>query len=269
MTVSLPDGIDWVGAVDGVRDFHSYDTNRGTTYNAYLVRDEKTALIDTVKAPFAGELLRNVAALANRRGWITSSATTPSWTTRGALPRGDPGDAPGHAGVRQEMRRRAGRAFRHLRLEDPDRRQRRDRSRSAGGRCGSSRRRWSIGPSRWPPTCPRRSCCSRWTPSASTTPPAERFDDEADLPPCSCDEAKTYYANIVMPYGRAVLKALERLGRSWRSAMIAPSHGLIWRRHAAEIVAAYRDWANHRPAAEGAGDLRHDVGEHRGHGRGD
>ena len=28
--------------------------------------------------------------------------------------------------------------------------------------------------------------------------------------------------------------------------MIAPSHGVIWRRHAAEIVAAYRDWANHR-----------------------
>ena len=28
--------------------------------------------------------------------------------------------------------------------------------------------------------------------------------------------------------------------------MIAPSHGLIWRTHAAEIVAAYRDWASHR-----------------------
>ena len=51
--------------------------------------------------------------------------------------------------------------------------------------------------------------------------------------------------------------------------MIAPSHGLIWRSHGAEIVAAYRDWANHRGAAEGAGRLRYDVGEHGRDGRGD
>ena len=82
------------------------------------------------------------------------------------------------------------------------------------------------------------------------------------------DEAKTYYANIVMPYGKAVLQSLDRLA-GLEIDMIAPSHGLIWRRHAAEIVAAYRDWANHRPQAQGAGDLRHDVGEHRGDGRGD
>ena len=74
---------------------------------------------------------------------------------------------------------------------------------------------------------------------------SERFDDEADLPTVM-DEAKTYYANIVMPYGQAVLKTLERLA-GLEIGMIAPSHGLIWRRHAAEIVAAYRGWANHRP----------------------
>ena len=74
---------------------------------------------------------------------------------------------------------------------------------------------------------------------------SERFDDEADLPTVM-DEAKTYYANIIMPYGRAVLKCLERLS-ALEIGMIAPSHGLIWRRHAAEIVAAYRQWANHQP----------------------
>ncbi|MBU4271419.1 MAG: hypothetical protein KKE86_12565 [Planctomycetes bacterium] len=51
MNATLRENIDWVGAIDwNVRDFHGYD-------------DEKTALIDTVKAPFAAELLRNVAAL--------------------------------------------------------------------------------------------------------------------------------------------------------------------------------------------------------------
>ena len=62
MTTELKPNIHWVGYVDwDVRDFHSYDTKRGATYNAYLVQDDKTALIDTVKAPFAGHLLCNLS----------------------------------------------------------------------------------------------------------------------------------------------------------------------------------------------------------------
>ena len=56
----------WVGAVDwNMRDFHGYSTNRGTTYNAYLVMGEKITLIDTVKAPFCGELLSRVASVVD------------------------------------------------------------------------------------------------------------------------------------------------------------------------------------------------------------
>jgi glyoxylase-like metal-dependent hydrolase (beta-lactamase superfamily II) len=66
MMTKLCEGIHWVGYVDWtVRDFHGYTTERGTTYNAYLVQDEKTALIDTVKAPFAERLLENVRAHAD------------------------------------------------------------------------------------------------------------------------------------------------------------------------------------------------------------
>ena len=44
MNTTLRENIDWVGCVDWtVRDFHSYNTDRGATYNAYLIRDEKTA----------------------------------------------------------------------------------------------------------------------------------------------------------------------------------------------------------------------------------
>ena len=50
-----------VGAVDwNVRSFHGYSTNSGATYNAYLIMDEKITLIDTVKAPFAKELLDRI-----------------------------------------------------------------------------------------------------------------------------------------------------------------------------------------------------------------
>lgn len=42
-----------VGVQDwAVRDFHGYKTERGATYNSYLIMDEKITLIDTVKAPF-------------------------------------------------------------------------------------------------------------------------------------------------------------------------------------------------------------------------
>ena len=56
----------WVGAVDwNMRDFHGYSTNRGTTYNAYLIMGEKITLVDTVKAPFCGELLGRVASVVD------------------------------------------------------------------------------------------------------------------------------------------------------------------------------------------------------------
>ncbi len=43
--VELKKGIYWVGAIDwNIRIFHGYDTPEGTTYNAYLIVDEKVAL---------------------------------------------------------------------------------------------------------------------------------------------------------------------------------------------------------------------------------
>ncbi len=51
--VEIKPGIYWVGAIDwDLRDFHGYTTNRGTTYNAYLIVDEKVVLVDTVNIKF-------------------------------------------------------------------------------------------------------------------------------------------------------------------------------------------------------------------------
>ncbi|MCE5215741.1 FprA family A-type flavoprotein, partial [bacterium] len=64
MTRSLFPNIDWVGYVDWtVRDFHGYQTRRGSSYNSYLIRDTKNALVDTVKAPYACHLLKSVTEL--------------------------------------------------------------------------------------------------------------------------------------------------------------------------------------------------------------
>ena len=65
MPVPIADNVYWVGAVDWeVRSFHgyTYHTHRGTSYNAYLIVDDKIALVDTVMAGFEDELLRVATA---------------------------------------------------------------------------------------------------------------------------------------------------------------------------------------------------------------
>ena len=56
----------WVGAIDwAVRDFHGYMTPNGTTYNNYLIMDEKITLLDTVKHDFSEIMLDNVTEIVH------------------------------------------------------------------------------------------------------------------------------------------------------------------------------------------------------------
>jgi flavorubredoxin len=70
---------------------------------------------------------------------------------------------------------------------------------------------------------------------------SERFDDELPLD-IVLEEAKKYYANIVLPYGAQVQKALEVVG-TLPIETIAPSHGLIWRKHIPAIITEYKKWS--------------------------
>ena len=56
----------WVGAIDWqLKEFHGYTTRRGSTYNAFLIMDQKITLIDTVKAPFLGEMMERIASVVD------------------------------------------------------------------------------------------------------------------------------------------------------------------------------------------------------------
>jgi flavorubredoxin len=60
MVTELKKGVYWVGVVDwNLRRFHGHElsTHRGSTHNSYLIRDEKTVLVDTVWEPFAEQLI--------------------------------------------------------------------------------------------------------------------------------------------------------------------------------------------------------------------
>ncbi len=63
MVTKLTEGVYWVGVVDwALRQFHGHElsTHRGSSYNAYLIVDEKTVLVDTVWGPFQDQLIENI-----------------------------------------------------------------------------------------------------------------------------------------------------------------------------------------------------------------
>jgi len=66
MVTKLKEGVYWVGVVDwDARHFHGQELSmrRGTTYNAYLICDEKTVLVDAVAEPFQGQLIANISEI--------------------------------------------------------------------------------------------------------------------------------------------------------------------------------------------------------------
>ena len=76
----ISENVYWVGAVDWhVREFHGYRTQRGTTYNAFLVIDDKITLIDTVKKEFTDEMLRRISTVIDpeKIDYIVSNHSEP------------------------------------------------------------------------------------------------------------------------------------------------------------------------------------------------
>ena len=85
--VPVSEHVWWVGAVDwNVRNFHGYQTTRGSTYNAFLIIDDKITLIDTVKAGFFEEMRSRIASVIDpeRIDYVISNHSEPDHS--GALP---------------------------------------------------------------------------------------------------------------------------------------------------------------------------------------
>ena len=64
MSFKIKNNVFWVGKIDWeLRKFHGneYSTHRGSTYNSYLIKEEKTVLIDTVWMPFSKEFVENLS----------------------------------------------------------------------------------------------------------------------------------------------------------------------------------------------------------------
>ena len=241
LTAELRPGIDFVGYVDyNVRDFHSYDTRLGATYNAYLIRDEKVALIDTVKAPFAEQLKRNVASLVELEKVDYLVCLHSELDHAGALPAMVKACPNAVVVCNAKCRDMLAGFFDvsdwKFQIFQPG------ESLSLGKR---SLTFVNIPMVHWPESSiaymPEEKILFSNDAFGQHIATSERFDDECELPKL-LEEAKSYYANIVAPYGKQTLKALETAA-TLDIQMIAPAHGVIWRSHIADIVKAYPDWA--------------------------
>jgi flavorubredoxin len=239
VNAELAKGIYQVGAVDWTnRDFHGYKTPRGVTYNSYLIVDEKICLIDTVKAPFAKELLERVREIVDPKkiDYVIVNHVEPDHSSGLLFVM----EAAPQAKViiteqgRGETVKYFGREFDFQVVKNGDTLS-----------LGAHTLRFVLLP------------MLHWPDSMATYLEDEqilfsndafgqhyssnyKFDDENDLSEVLY-EARKYYANILMPFSKLVLRALDNLA-TLPIRMIAPSHGVIWRAHVPEIVALYKKW---------------------------
>lgn len=242
----LPD-IYSVGTIDwNVRTFHghTYSTNRGTTYNAYLILDEKIALVDTVYGPFADELINNIRQIMPLEKIDYIIANHVETDHSGALPvimkLCPKAKVLGTAKCKEGLYRNyyCDWDFQIVKTQD---------KLKLGKRTLSFIEAPMI---HWPDSmftyCPEDQLLMPNDAFGQHYATSERFDDETDE--CALmDEAAKYYANILWPLSSVILKKIEEIQKvNIPIKMIAPSHGIIWRRDPMKIVNAYVSWAKNQ-----------------------
>ncbi len=228
-----------VGVQDwAVRDFHGYKTERGATYNAYLIMDEKITLIDTVKAPFTEDLLRNIKQVTPLESidYIVINHVEPDHS--GAMPALAKACPKAKFIIsmagKNEAIQHYGDIFNFEVVKD-------------GAVLNIGRRNLTFAMMtmlHWPDSmatyCAEDKILFSNDAFGQHYATSKRFDDEVDEADLFY-EARKYFANILCPYAKLIGKALNKVG-SLEINMILPSHGVIWRKNIAKIVECYRRW---------------------------
>ncbi len=245
MSFNIKNNVSWVGKIDWeLRRFHGdeYSTHRGSTYNSYLIKEEKVALIDTVWNPFAKEFVKNLASeidlnkidyvIANHAESDHSGALpelmrhipeTPIYCTQNGVK-----SLKGH--YHQDWN------FNVVKTGD----------------------RLSLGQNElvfieapmlhWPDTmfCYLTDDNILFSNDAFGQHYASEFmfNDLVDQPELFAEAIK-YYANILTPFSSQVAaKIKEVLSFNLPLDIICPSHGVIWRDNPGQIAEQYMQWAD-------------------------
>ncbi|HCX78169.1 MAG TPA: MBL fold metallo-hydrolase [Firmicutes bacterium] len=240
----LPD-IWSVGVVDwDVRSFHgpSYSTHRGTTYNAYLIMDEKKALVDTVHRPFASELANNLRQVAGegKIDYIIVNHIEPDHS--GSLPEimklNPQATVVCTAKAQEGLQKYYGGNWTWKIVKTGD-----------SLELGEHTLRFIETPMmHWPDNMvtfiPQKQILLSNDAFGQHLAWSHPFDDQNDMEVIMA-EATKYYANILTPFSKIVAKKLQEIAAmNLDIKIIAPGHGIIWRSHPDKILAAYGRWAN-------------------------
>ncbi len=248
MVTLLAENVYWVGTVDwSLRHFHGHElsTHRGSSYNSYLIKDQKTALVDTVWGPFKDDFLEKVSSLIelSKIDYIVINHSEPDHS--GALPalmrhipqatvivskQGEK-SVPGH--YHQQWNFQPVGNGENISL-------------------GNNQLVFLEAPMlHWPDsmftylTGPNILMPNDAFGQHYAT--AFRFNDLVNQQELH-QEALKYYANILTPFSKLVLKKIDEvLAMNIPVHMIAPSHGVIWRDNPLQIVTSYQKWAQQEP----------------------
>lgn len=244
--VEIKKDIYWVGAVDwNVRNFHGYTTNRGSTYNAYLILDEKITLIDTVKGPFAEEMMNRIKEIVDPAKIEYLISNHVEMDHSGAIPvamKAMPNATIVTVGPNglNGLKAHYGDGYRYQAVKTGD-------TLNIGKRnltfVSTPMLHW---PDNMVTYCPEDKLLFSNDAFGQHYASSKHFEDEADLYEVY-QEAQKYYANILMPYNAQVKKAVQVV-EGLDVDMIVPSHGVIWRKHVKEILELYKKWSG--PADE-------------------
>ncbi|MEE8554047.1 MAG: FprA family A-type flavoprotein [Desulfobacterales bacterium] len=244
--IEIAKGVYDVGVNDwNIRDFHGYSTLQGTSYNAFLIVDEKTVLLDTVKKEFADQLIDNISTIVDPKkiDYVISNHTEMDHS--GGLPRvmhkvGE--DKPLYCSKMglKNLSRHFPQKWNYHAVGTGD-------ELSLGSRTLTFLETRMV---HWPDSMftylKEEKILFSSDGFGQHYAGHEKFDDQIG------DEimwhAKKYFANILLLYSPLILKLLQKVtDLGLEIDMICPDHGIIWRKDPGKIVGAYVKWATQEP----------------------
>ncbi|MCP4679793.1 MAG: FprA family A-type flavoprotein [Deltaproteobacteria bacterium] len=244
--VKVTDRVYWVGAVDwGLRNFHGYQTSRGSTYNAYLILADKVTLVDTVKPQFYDEMMARVASIVDPADIKYIISNHAEMDHSGALPRlvhtfNPEKIVASSKGVKA--------------LKEHFGWDREVEAVKTGDKLNLGNATLSFIETRmlhWPDSMfaflEEEGVLFSNDAFGMHLATSERFADELD-PWVLRREGAKYYSNILLHLSPIVSKLLDKLPSfNLDIKIIAPDHGPIWRQDLDRIIGYYAEWAEQRP----------------------
>jgi flavorubredoxin len=245
--VKVTDRVYWVGAVDwSVRDFHGYQTSRGTTYNAYLLMADTPVLIDTVKPGFLEEMFSRIASVTDPSRIRILVSNHSEMDHSGCLPEAAARIRPDKV-LASKMGAKAlldhfGPRLSVTPVADGE-------TLSLGNASLTFLETRML---HWPDSMVSYFAEERLLFSQDAfgmhLATSERFADEVPGDVLLAEAAK-YFANILTPFSPLILKLLERVqGLKIPIDIVAPDHGPIWRKDPGRMPALYARWAALEPS---------------------